>query len=289
MAPGHALVHILLDNPSTAYDSYQHISEILDAGAYAAGADAVPALLWQQVIDRLREALGQISLPVTRAIVAVTREELRQGEVDFNWAPKGGRNLTRLLADLGIERQQLTDNHGDSREDWRPFGGAQTIVQILQGIKEQLNSVPGATAIRWEPVEDTLFADSRALIEQAAVKLANTVSLIVIDPVALYSQTFRQLVQDDLGRCFENQHAVVAALPLFPAPPQERTHEEMVRQVYRSLVDRFYGEFPGLDQARCSVFTPDDADIKRLVRATIRQLAVPGERPSNPFLGIRAR
>src|SRR6516162_3696028 len=26
MAPGHALVHILLDNPRTAFDSYQHVS-----------------------------------------------------------------------------------------------------------------------------------------------------------------------------------------------------------------------------------------------------------------------
>jgi TIR domain len=289
LAPGHALVHILLDNPRSAYDSYQHISEILDAGAYATGADAVPGALWQQVVDRLGEALGQVSLPITRAIVALEQKELKDREVDFNWAPKGGRSLAELLEKLGIKPEQLTDYYGATREKWKPFRGDQTIQQILEGIKNQLNGMPGATAIRWAPVEEELFADNRDLIERATTKLANTVSLIIIDPVALYSQTIRQLVQDDLTKCFENPHAVVAALPLFPALPEPRTHQEMVKQVYRSLVDRFYGESPGLNRAICSIFTPDDEDIKRLVRATVRHLAVADAEPENPFLRISRR
>jgi TIR domain len=284
--PGHVLTQILLDNTSAAYQKYQHISEILDGGGYTAGADRVPDDLWGKVIERLQDSLGQFSVPVTRAVVTVTREELEHGQVDFKWAPLGGRSLTSLLSDLEIQPGQLADTfYGSSREEWRPFGGEHTIQQILEAIKDQLNAIPGATPIRWEPVEAELFANDRARIEQAARKLTNTVSLIVIDPVALYSQTIRQLVQDDLQECFRNSHAVVAALPLFPLPKPPRTHQEMVKQVYRSLVDRFYGEFAGLDQALCSVFTPDDADIKRLVRASIRQLATAAEQPKNPFLG----
>lgn len=289
MAPGHALVHLLLDSSRTAYESYQHVSEILDAGVYAAGATAVPDALWQKVIDRLREALGRPSIPITRAILATTRKEMEQGEIDFKWAPPGGRSLTSLLGDLGIDSAVLTNYYGATREEWRPFGGGQTIQQVLESIKNQLNSVPTATAVRWAPIEEELFSDNEKAIKQAAERLANTVSLIVIDPVALYSQTIRQIVQQDLARCFENPHAIVAALPLFPALPQPRTHEQMVRQVYRSLVDRFYGEYPAFDQALCSVFTPDDSDIKRLVRATIRHLAAASAAPDNPFLGTGRR
>ncbi|HYW45595.1 MAG TPA: TIR domain-containing protein [Bryobacteraceae bacterium] len=292
MPAGHTLVHLLLDNPHTAFDSYQHVSEILEAGAYAGGAATVSDALWRQVIDRLNLALRQVSLPVTRAIVTVTRRELESGEVDFSFRPPAGRSLDTLLRELAITREQLADYYGATREDWRPFGGAYTIHAVLEGIRDQLNRAPGATPIRWAPVEDELFADREELIEQAAVKLANTVSLIVIDPVALYSHTIRQLVNDYVAKCFDNSHAVVAALPLFPAPPQPRTHQDMVRQVFRSLVDRFYGELPGparLQQAQCSVFTPDDKDIKRLVRATIRQYATGDEEPANPFLGMRRR
>jgi TIR domain len=288
LAPGHALVHLLLDNPRSAYDSYQHVSEILDAGAYAAGADAVPDTLWQQVVDRLAEALGQTSVPITTAILAATRTELEQGKVDFTWEPAGGRSLINLLSELGIKPEQLTTYYGATREEWRPFGGNQTIQQVLEGIKNQLNSVP-TTAVRWVPIEEELFSNNRRRIDQAAVTLANTVSLIVIDPVALYSPTIRNLVQVDLATCFDNPQAVVAALPLFPTLPQPRTHEEMVKQVLRSLVDRFYGEFPGLNQALCSIFTPDDADIKRLVRTTIRYLAAHDAQAKNPYLGVRRR
>ena len=289
MAPGHSLVHILLDNPRSAYDSLYHISDILEAHAFAAGADRIPDGLWQKVIDRLTEALGQTSIPITRAILVTTREEMQAGLVDFKWAPAGGRSLTSLLADLGIDQAQLRDYYGTTREDWRPFGGKQTIRQVLDGIKNQLNSVKTAPSVRWAPIEEKLFSNNRELIDQAAVRLTHTVSLIVIDPVALYSQTIRQIVHDDLAKCFENPHAIVAALPLFPALPQPRTHEQMVKQVYRSLVDRFYGEFPAFDQALCSVFTPDDSDIKRLVRTTIRHLAAAGGAPANPFLDQRRR
>jgi hypothetical protein len=278
-----------LDNPRSAYDSYQHVSEILDAGVYAAGPNVVPDPLWQKVVDRLSDALGQASIPISRAILTTTRKEMEQGLVDFNWAPAGGRSLTRMLGDLGIDPAQLTNYYGDTREDWRPFGGNQTIQQVLEGIKNQLNRIPAAPVVRWAPLEGELFSDKRELIEQAAVRLANTISLIVIDPVALYSHTIRQIVQEYLVRCFENPHAIVAALPLFPVLPQPRTHEEMVKQVYRTLVDRFYGEFPAFDQALCSIFTPDDLDIKRLVRAAIRHLAAAGAEPDNPYLGIRRR
>jgi hypothetical protein len=290
LAPGHALVHILLDNPRSAYDSYQHISEILDAGVFAAGADAVPPALWQRVIDRLAEAFREVSLPITLAIVTVTKKELQDGEVDFSWAPRGGRTLTSLLGELDIDREKLIDRYyGLTREDWKPFGGQQTVQQILENVRNQLNAVAAATSVRWVPVQEELFADKRELIEQAAVRLGNTVSVIIIDPVALYSHTIRQLVQDDLASCYQNPHAVVLALPLFPTPREPRTHHEMVKQVYRSLVDRFYGEFPGLNQALCSVFTPDDADIKRLMRAILRQVAVADIQPENPFLGMQRR
>ena len=66
----------------------------------------------------------------------------------------------------------MTNYYGATREEWRPFGGNQTIDQVLGGIKNQLNGIPRATAIRWASVEEELFADDRKLIEQAAVQLS---------------------------------------------------------------------------------------------------------------------
>src|SRR5439155_3274105 len=68
--------------------------------------------------------------------------------------------------------RQVTNYYGATREEWRPFGGNQTIDQVLGGIKNQLNGIPRATAIRWASVEEELFADDRKLIEQAAVQLS---------------------------------------------------------------------------------------------------------------------
>jgi bisphosphoglycerate-dependent phosphoglycerate mutase len=45
----------------------------------------------------------------------------------------------------------------------------------------------------------------------------------------------------------------------------------MIKQVFKRLVDYFYEELPELEHAQCCIFTADDADIRRLVRATLRQ------------------
>jgi len=43
----------------------------------------------------------------------------------------------------------------------------------------------------------------------------------------------------------------------------------MISQVFARLVDQFNEELPLLQHAQCSIFTADDADIRRMVRGTL--------------------
>jgi hypothetical protein len=287
---GRLMVHILLDNPRTAYDSDQRIEGILKAGAYSAGAAAVKPDIWQDVVERLSQALGETAFPVTLAIVTVDTKDLKA--VDFKFRPPGGRTLDELLGEMGINRSQLASFYGNSREEWHPFGGALSIREILEQVKAQINSTAGAVRIRWVSMAADLFSDNAEAIERASTMLVSGVSLIVLDPIALYSQEVRSLVESYLARCLDNPYAIMMVLPPFPTPPQPKLHRDMVRQVFRSLVDYFYEEPPGpvrLEHAQCSVLTADDADIRRLMRTTLRQFLPDRQNRDDTFLSMRPR
>ncbi len=290
--PGRLLVHVLLDETRFAYDSDQAVSDLQEADG---DADAK----WQRAIRRITDALNAgDAVPVTRAIVTVTKDLVTRQEVpaseeyrcvDFDFRPPAGRTLNELLAAMNVSRAQLADCYRSEREEWRPFGGQQSVRQILETVKGQLNSAPRAAPIRWVPVEDDLLSDDPNRIDWASKKLASGLSLVVFDPVALYSQWLRGLLQY-LDGCLANPHAIMVVLPVFPAPPQPRTHTDMVKQVYKRLVDHFYEELPDMEHAQCSIFTTDDADIRRLVRAALRSLSSgTRQETANAFLGMRRR
>jgi hypothetical protein len=112
-------------------------------------------------------------------------------------------------------------------------------------------------------------------------------SLVVVDPVALYSQWVRSYIPYIEG-CLSNQHAILAVLPIFPLPDEPRMkHTRMVRQVFEKLVAQFYEELPMIDHAQCSIFTADDADIRRMVRGTLREFSSDARQgPASAFLGM---
>lgn len=296
--PGHLIIHVLLDGTPSAYDSDQAVTDIQQAGAYVGGASAVSPAVWQNVIDRIADGLGDTSVPVSTAIVTVTNKYVtRHGVpaheldrcVDFDYVPPGGRSLDQLLAAVRVARSDLADHYGAERQEWRPFGGQQSIREILDAVRNQLNSAPKAVPIRWLWVDNELLSNDQTKIKFAARKLASDLSLVVLDPVALYSRWVRDLLQN-VEDCLANPHAIVVVLPAFPTPPEPKTHTDMVRQVFKKLVDQFYEELPMLEHAQCSIFTADDADIRRLVRATLRGFSSETQqRVANAFVGMPRR
>jgi hypothetical protein len=277
---GHEMIHVLLDGTDFIYKNDQAVTEIHDKGFYTAGPSTVTAASRQAIIGSIARGLRESSLPVARAIITatrkcLTRENVRPQDlhrcVDFDYVPPAGHSLNELLGQMKISNEQLISCYGEQREDWHPFGdGSKTILEVLENVRQQLNRVKNAIPIRWEPVEDRLFSNDQSKIESAVDKLANGLSLVVIDPVALYSTWIRDLIQS-LDRCFANPQAIIVVLPMFPTPPQPKAHSDMIKQVFKRLVDYFYEELPELEHAQCCIFTADDADIRRLVRATLRQ------------------
>jgi hypothetical protein len=292
--PGHLLMHVLLDDTGFAYASDQAITDVREAGARGRPVAEVPPAVWSRVMDQIERALQDPALPVSLAILTLTKEYVtcqgvpRSKCVDFEFVPAAGKSLQELMAAVKVTVPELAEYYGKTREEWRPFGGTQSIGDILRELRRQLNNSPKAVPIRWVPVDDELLSDDAHKISNAANQLASGLALVVFDPIALYSQWIRSYIQY-LEGCLNNPHAIVAVLPIFAMPPEPRlTHTRMLRQVFSRLVDQFYEELPLVEHAQCSIFTADDADIRRMVRGTLRDFSAdPRPGSTSAFLGLK--
>src|SRR2546421_5293224 len=98
--------------------------------------------------------------------MAMTRQRLDQLDpaklfpIPF---PDGKKSLSTLLTELDIAsmttKDDLAQYYENQASDWRPFGGAQSILTIMQALKDEINNLLPDTPIRWDPVGDDFWSD----------------------------------------------------------------------------------------------------------------------------------
>jgi len=106
------LIFISLENQNTAFSSTQMIDDVREAGAYAAGADAIAPALWNTVIQKVVGAItsDDSSLPIPVAVLTMLDSELDQISADA-WA--------ELATQLNVNKDDLKAHYSPNRADWR--------------------------------------------------------------------------------------------------------------------------------------------------------------------------
>jgi TIR domain-containing protein len=274
--PERRLIFVSLENQNTAFSSTQMIDDIREAGAYAAGADAIAPELWNRVVCRLVDAIrsDDSSLAIPVAVLTMSDTELDQIPADA-W--------TELCNQLNVNKNDLKDRYSPDRADWRPFGSAKTVSQILANVKAEIEKKePNAPRIRWEFVKSDFWDTMDAAREYAATKFRD-ISLVVIDPISLYN--FKVLDRAHLLKehCFENDKCGIMVLPPFAMPPVISRLRDLLEN--RTIFESYY--MPSVpskikSMAQYSGMLTDEKDIKRLFLATLGLYVMKGQPTKKP-------
>ena len=265
-AAGRLLI-VLLDDEPHSFTSFQTINTIRDRQAYNAPAASCDRRTIGDVAGAIVAALrGERQRPLPVAVLTITRAELPHLDIDQRPAFPGAVPLRQLLANLGIASpEQLLEYYGDSRRSWKPFG-EDTIEFILERVRQDLANEIG---FEWEWIDDALCGEDERLYNLAARRLQTDQAVIVIDPLACAGeQRVRERLSQHLHMWLDNGRATIMVLSIRPTWERPRYLRQMVRQMNAMIVDRY--DNPVIPSATCSVFTGDDADIKRLLRTMVR-------------------
>jgi hypothetical protein len=196
---------VLNDQPKT-FNRLQSITQVRNKSI-----DQVDSQTWDTVIKGVLEGIkaNDIRRPIRRAILTLTNAELMA--LNFDYVPAFGYSLNQL----GLDKQKIKDRYGPSRNDWKPLDGKKKITDILDEILDAINSDNKLT-YRWLPAnEQKLYSrnDRRQVIAEKQL-LENELSVIVVDPIALYDDTYR-VTFSILTDCLKNKDTLIMSFPLF--------------------------------------------------------------------------
>ena len=278
-------IFLMLEGENSAYTSMQTLNHLREAKAYAGGADAVAPGLWQDVMTKLLQALrgDAASIPLPVAILAMTQQELKQ--IDPQEEPSFGPPLQTLVQGLGMASvQNLVQCYGEQRTDWRPFGSARNVQQMLDSLLDSINAgLPLPFRREYLAPE---FWTNKEIARSEREKLLSTLSLVVIDPLSLYDQrVFDRFVL--LSNCFESEKTIVMTLTPFGLPSPFSQLNTMIKDRCTPFFDTYYD--PPIPHEKTSaifgVNLSDEGDIKRLLRTGFGQhLRRKDSPPATPYL-----
>jgi TIR domain len=288
------MIPLVLEEPPSAGDSFQKLKDPALVAAYPNGAAAIDAQIWNGVIGRIEKAIGAASpdRPVPLAILAMTQAELA-ALTPTTRSPYGPDDLATVLRQLGLPNLgalQASDRYGASRNDWKPFGGGQTIWAVLDDIKNKLNTRTNVQRFRWMPVEEVFWVGSVDEFAAEAVKLeSQRPSVIVIDPVSLFAipvSSRLPVIKD----CFRRPDCLILTLAPFAMPtPGVYLRELSWKLGFPYLTT--YGDPATVaiepPFASCFINVGDSDEVKRLLRLGLGVQAVATARPeAAAYLGV---
>jgi hypothetical protein len=178
--------------------------------------------------------------------------------------------LNDLLYDFGIGTiDDVKQNYGQERADWRPFGSPHHIRHILDTLEDEINLATRGPKFRWDPIDDD-FWTSIDKAKRERDKLLTSLSLIVIDPISLYDdRVYNRMVL--LSHCFESENAVIAVLTPFTTPQHIVNLRALIEKRGTPFFDRFFDPPIPVQEsyASCGVNIGDDRDFKRVLCSSL--------------------
>ena len=283
--PGRLLYAINLQGQNATLAAYQgYLDEgIQKAYEQLVGATridlAAPAQqAWDALVAEIAAAAKSnnpaIQVPV--AVLALTSNIYNASppiKPEFDFVQESG--VDDFLLRLGVENtSDLGARYGASPFLWHPFGTSETVQDLLDALLADphtgINLKLGKLAqppVRWAQLD--ILTPPVNLLEQVAKPLVSGPSLVIIDPISLFSYPI-WMRYIKLAKCFSNpQAAIVFLTPFGSIQPLLFLRQCLTAQGSPNL-DWFHDPIPfNPGYANCGINVADKWDIRRLVLASL--------------------
>ena len=275
-------VFVNLDAINKSQSQYEQVDNIRKVGLYAQGPTA-----WDQtpdvrlaVLNSLEEALKQDdSIPIYKILLVSTLERLQNIPLDARPTPFAP-TFDATLRELGIKtddtdayKTELAKYYGTDRNSWRPFGSAESVDAVLDRLRNKIQATQNAPRFRWREPGDEFWSSNIEELELAAGKIAQQLSLVVIDPISLYDPiVFSRLIP--LRTYLRPQMSATAVLAPFQIPPKSSCVRRIMSATAMDMV-RMYSE-PGFDGSALYplvLCAHDDIEVRRVLCASLHHRA----------------
>jgi hypothetical protein len=239
-----------------------------DRGAGALDTDRCLMTEWRRALRMIKEAASEadegVKVPI--AVVAMTKDRLSRLDANHDLVMvQGAPTLDRYLAAYGLDWPTVRTRYQPDGLSWRPYGGEETIVQLLDSLRVEVNRTDktGLYQFQWDYV-DLQSAD----LDEQLPKLKQG-SIIVVDSISLFEDTaaaeYRMLEQDVL----DESSVMISLAPVGPIK-EDWLKDSLFPRRFSVLNDHFSPKIPPLARiVQCFLDIQRMSDLERLVRRRV--------------------
>ena len=257
--PSRRMIVVNLQGMNRALSSFQQVSQPALLDMYT-GSTPFTLARWQETASAIHSGLDPSVKTVSVPLVVLTMTL-----AEFDSLAPAERNQIRN--DLDLDDAFIRSRYyGATRDDWRPYGGALSIADFVNDVQISINAALRSYRLVWRRPDDAFWSDNEVAARYAREEFnTSDLSVLIIDPVAIYSRTISQQLtffQESLA----NDRRVIVTLPPFDIPPQLLQLRKMLsKQATAFFYDYFQPSVPPARRmaAQCAWNAADKEDIKR--------------------------
>jgi hypothetical protein len=231
-----------------------------------------PQLEWRRMIQQIGDAIvGTNGAKPVIAAIAATNARLVPllDQIRGLAQSQDGPTLDDFLQRYGLDWNGVRDRYGPRATDWRPYGGPETIVDLLEDLRVKANArLDPAYWFRWEYADiaapDPTFAAKKRLLHKLP-------SVVLIDPISLYHPLCANALRD-LDVSLRHDQSVIVSLSPVASSDEDWLAKALRFQSIPLFEDYFDPKVPPAGRsefARCALGVSRIREIERLVRYRI--------------------
>jgi hypothetical protein len=243
----------------------QGIEDLITAGVDRANIGALDDAVWKKVIDRILLSLSGTVVPMPVVALTMTRAEA-DGLPEKDWRD--------IESQLGIAKAQGLAMYGDKRNEWTPYGGPDTIAQLLERLEQRINAQIKGPAGRyyWEFPPEAFWTDADVAADFAArLSSPDAPSLLVIDPIGIRNRDVLDrlyLFQDSIAR---NHIAILVLAPFVMPSASQMLRKWLLANARPYFSPLFQPAIPPktIIEAHCALYSGDEDELLRLTWSAV--------------------
>jgi hypothetical protein len=291
------MIQVLLRGENTVYADLQAID--LRSSGYPDTMPEDPE--WSRVGARIADAalLDESTVLIPLLLMTTTAQDVVR--MDPAKGRLGGPTLEKLLADVNIAGETISEHYGDRRTDWRPFGANVRIQDTLTMLADELNSEManagsrpagrrGVRRLRWEYVDEE-FWSSEAGATRVTRRLSHGPAVVVVDPVSFYDESVFDYYSAFAPDILRNPRASVIVLSPFPTAEASVALRNALTSLARQIYKHCYNPLTliGSSHARCGMGVGDATELAGWLASSVGQHVEPQADAGNEYFGHPAR
>ena len=183
--------------------------------------DARASLNWDRMIGMIGNAVleDQADQPITLALMVMNNDPRRVTAILDSVADTSeydGPSLNEFLGSIGLSLHDAKQRYGATAFDWRPFGTSETIIDLMQKVREvAVQKLDAEHLFHWRPLD--LWAEAIKCTDQTFRQLVEDLSegpsIVVTDPISLFHPVIQRMLTRFVDYAKRPQSMIVSISP----------------------------------------------------------------------------